>query len=76
MRALAGAYLFGIPLLYTMEMWWIGTFAPLLNLALFLVVAFSLNLTLAHLSGFKHSGRGLSGPGRRRAGGDPELPAA
>ena len=54
LRALGGAYLFGIPLLYTMEMWWIGTTSTLGRLLLFLALAFGLNLLLAAFSGFRH----------------------
>jgi putative integral membrane protein (TIGR02587 family) len=54
-RGLGGAYLFGIPLLYTMEMWWIGTLAGLGQLLLLLAMTFALNLVLAYFSGFKHN---------------------
>jgi putative integral membrane protein (TIGR02587 family) len=54
LRALGGAYLFGTPLLYTMEMWWLGTASPLWRLLLYLILAFGLNLMLASFSGFRH----------------------
>ncbi|MEP1125461.1 MAG: TIGR02587 family membrane protein [Ilumatobacter sp.] len=48
-RAVSGGLLFGVPLLYTMELWWVGehTDAPqmLLILALLAVVLIVLNLT-------------------------------
>jgi putative integral membrane protein (TIGR02587 family) len=53
-RALGGAYLFGIPLLYTLEMWSIGVTGEPGRLAVFLALAFALNLVLAYFSGFKH----------------------
>lgn len=52
-RAFGGAFLFGIPLLYTMEMWWIGEYADLWKLAVFLGLAFLANLGLVSLAGFK-----------------------
>lgn len=54
-RAFSGAYLFGIPLLYTMEMWWIGAYADLWKLVVFLAAAFLINLYLAASTGFKHT---------------------
>jgi putative integral membrane protein (TIGR02587 family) len=52
-RAFSGAFLFGIPLLFTMEMWWIGEFADLWKLLLFLLLAFLANIHLAYFAGFK-----------------------
>lgn len=45
--------LFGIPLLFTMEMWWIGESMPRVALLGFLAAVFVLNVALAHLSGFR-----------------------
>lgn len=49
LRATAGGFLFGIPMLYTMEVWWIGSsVAPpimLVAIATMLVVTFALNFT-------------------------------
>jgi putative integral membrane protein (TIGR02587 family) len=53
-RAVGGAMLFGMPLLFTMEMWWIGEHIARIPLLAFLGVAFLLNVALAHLSGFRH----------------------
>src|SRR5215208_8404542 len=52
-RALSGAFLFGVPLLYTMEMWWIGSYSELWRLGVFLVLALVLNFSLARFAGFK-----------------------
>jgi len=54
-RAASGAFVFAVPLLYTMEMWWIGTTADLWTLLLFLGVAFLIAFGLArsHTGGFK-----------------------
>ncbi|HEV2073516.1 MAG TPA: TIGR02587 family membrane protein [Thermomicrobiales bacterium] len=52
-RAFSGAYIFGIPLLFTMEMWWIGQYADLWKLLVFLGLAFAANLGLTYAAGFK-----------------------
>lgn len=52
-RAFSGAYLFGIPLVYTMEMWWIGSTLPAWQLLTILGVAFIANLGLNYFAGFK-----------------------
>ncbi|MDB9526496.1 TIGR02587 family membrane protein [Oscillatoria sp. CS-180] len=56
LRGAAGGFLFGIPLLYTMEVWWIGSWVepPIMLAAIvaMLVVVFALNLT----EGFRKSG--------------------
>ena len=53
-RAFSGAYIFGIPLLFTMEMWWIGEYADRWKLAAFFAVAFAANLGLNYVAGFKN----------------------
>lgn len=52
-RAFGGAALFGMPLLFTMEMWWIGEFQPRAHLIAFVVLAFVVNVALARMSGFR-----------------------
>lgn len=52
-RAFGGAALFGVPLLFTMEMWWIGEFQPRTHLLGFVVLAFGVNVLLARMSGFR-----------------------
>ena len=52
-RGLAGGFLFGIPLLYTMEAWWIGVYAEPWRLLLLLLFALVINWMLAHFSGFR-----------------------
>ncbi len=54
-RGFSGAYLFGIPLLFTMEMWWIGQYADLWKLVAFLAIAFLANLGLAYFAGFEQA---------------------
>lgn len=52
-RAFAGAYIFGIPLLFTMEMWWIGEYVDQWKLMVFVAVALVANLGLTYVAGFK-----------------------
>lgn len=52
-RAFSGAYIFGIPLLFTMEMWWIGEHAALWKLLAFLLVALVANFGFTYAAGFK-----------------------
>jgi putative integral membrane protein (TIGR02587 family) len=54
-RAFAGALIFGLPLLMTMEMWALGFYMDPLRLALFLVVMFPLLVGLAYYAGFERS---------------------
>ena len=55
LRAVSGGFIFATPLLYTMEMWWIGTTAELWKLLLFLGVAalISFGLARSRSGGFK-----------------------
>jgi putative integral membrane protein (TIGR02587 family) len=55
LRAISGGFIFATPLLYTMEMWWVGTTAELWKLMLFLGVAalISLGLARSRSGGFK-----------------------
>jgi len=52
-RAFGGAFLFGIPLLYTQETWNIGTYLDAGQLLLFLGLAFVVVFALSHMSGFR-----------------------
>lgn len=52
-RAFSGAYIFGIPLLFTMEMWWIGEYVDQWKLLVFVGLALIANLGLTHVAGFK-----------------------
>jgi putative integral membrane protein (TIGR02587 family) len=54
-RAFAGATIFGLPLLMTMEMWSLGFYMDPLRLALFLAVMFPLLVLLAYYAGFEES---------------------
>ena len=55
-RAFAGAIIFGLPLLMTMEMWALGFYMDPLRLALFLALMFPLLVVLAYYAGFEDSG--------------------
>jgi putative integral membrane protein (TIGR02587 family) len=52
-RALAGALVFALPMLMTMEMWWLGFYIDRLRLALLLVIMLPLLVLLAHYIGFE-----------------------
>lgn len=52
-RAFAGAAVFGIPLVYTMEMWWIGKSLPITHLLAVLSLGLLTNFGLAHVAGFR-----------------------
>ncbi len=52
-RAFSGAYIFGIPLLFTMEMWWIGEYADRWKMLTFVLLAFGANFGLSWVSGFR-----------------------
>jgi putative integral membrane protein (TIGR02587 family) len=54
-RAFAGALIFGLPMLMTMEMWALGFSMDPLRLALFLAVMFPLLVGLAYYAGFEQS---------------------
>ncbi len=53
LRAFSGAYIFGVPLLFTMEMWWIGTYAAWWKLLAFLLLALVANFGFTYAAGFK-----------------------
>ncbi|WP_029214715.1 TIGR02587 family membrane protein [Kallotenue papyrolyticum] len=54
-RGASGGFLFGIPLLYTMEVWWIGSHASPLRLLLALTLTFGLVLALNRTAGFRRT---------------------
>ena len=54
-RAFAGALLFALPLLMTMEMWALGFYAHPVRLLLFLAVNFLLLVGLSHFVGFERT---------------------
>ncbi|MGF7473851.1 DUF2391 family protein, partial [Salmonella enterica subsp. enterica serovar Minnesota] len=52
-RVFAGAILFSLPLLMTMEMWWLGFYLERTRLLLFVLVNFLVLVVLARISGFE-----------------------
>ena len=52
-RAIAGAIIFSLPLLMTMEMWWLGFYVDRLKLLQFILVNFLVLVGLARVSGFE-----------------------
>ena len=64
-RAFGGALIFALPLLMTMEMWWLGFYIDPLRLAVLVAVTLPLLVGLASRIGF--DGRGGAGRRRRRA---------
>jgi len=55
MRAAAGSFLFGIPLLYTVEVWAIGSSTNALRLLIVQAVTFVVVLLLTQIEGFRRS---------------------
>jgi len=53
-RAVSGAFLFGIPLLYTMEMWWLGQMSRPGHSLMVLSVALAANAVLVVAAGRHH----------------------
>ena len=54
-RAFGGAIIFGLPLLMTMEMWFLGFAAHPARLLLFLAVNFVVLVGLSRFGGFEHT---------------------
>jgi len=52
-RAYAGAVIFGLPLLMTMEMWWLGFYMPSWKLALLLLLFLPVLVVLSWHAGFE-----------------------
>jgi putative integral membrane protein (TIGR02587 family) len=54
-RAFGGAIFFSLPLLMTMEMWWLGFYMSRLHLALFMLFMIPVLVGLDHYAGFKET---------------------
>jgi putative integral membrane protein (TIGR02587 family) len=54
-RAFGGAIIFSLPLLMTMEMWYLGSYITDFRLALFLVLTIPLLIGLSHYIGFENT---------------------
>lgn len=55
MRGASGGFLFGIPLLYTMELWRIGSTAQPLEMLVILAVTFIIIFLINRTAGFRKS---------------------
>ena len=55
-RAVAGALIFGFPLLMTMEMWWLGFYIDRLRLFLLMLVTLATLVPLSYFVGFERTG--------------------
>ena len=55
-RAFAGAFLFAIPLLYTLEMWTLGATAAFWKLHVLLTLTICLNVIINYYAGFREEG--------------------
>jgi putative integral membrane protein (TIGR02587 family) len=56
-RAFGGAIFFSLPLLMTMEMWWLGFYMDRFRLAIFLVAFLPVLIGLSHYAGFEETDR-------------------
>lgn len=54
-RGAAGGFLFGIPLLYTMEVWWIGSFTKPLRMLVVIAATFVVVFLLNRTEGFRRT---------------------
>ena len=54
-RAFGGAIFFSLPLLMTMEMWWLGFYMDRLRLALFMLMMIPMLIGLDHYAGFEET---------------------
>jgi putative integral membrane protein (TIGR02587 family) len=55
-RGVSGGFLFGIPLLYTMEVWWIGSSVSVVRVFLAIVLTFGIVFILNRTAGFRKTG--------------------
>ena len=62
LRGLTGGFIVGIPLLYTMETWWLGQTVTMARALVFLAVAYGLNLAFVAFAGFRRGEAGSVRP--------------
>ena len=62
LRGLSGGFLIGVPLIYTMETWWIGKTATVVHTLAFLAIAYLVNLLFIIFAGFRRQEIGSSRP--------------
>jgi putative integral membrane protein (TIGR02587 family) len=56
-RGICGGFLFGIPLLYTMEIWWIGSFTTPQTMLVTIAITFAVVYMLNQTEGFRQKRR-------------------
>lgn len=56
LRSLCGAFLFGVPLIFTMEIWQLGRSVSVARVLGFLAIAFVIDVGLNYASGFRRGG--------------------
>jgi putative integral membrane protein (TIGR02587 family) len=61
-RGLTGGFLVGIPLIYTMETWWVGETISMPHALLFLALAYALNFAFVAYAGFREGEAGSHRP--------------
>lgn len=61
-RGLTGGFLIGIPLIYTMETWWIGETISMSRALLFLLLAYAFNFAFVAYAGFREGEAGSHRP--------------
>ncbi len=62
LRGLTGGFLVGVPLLYTMETWWLGQTVSMRWALAFLLVAYALNVGFVFFTGFRRREAGSHRP--------------
>ncbi|MCC6790582.1 MAG: DUF2391 family protein, partial [Thermomicrobiales bacterium] len=62
LRGLTGGFLVGIPLIYTMETWWIGETVSMPRAIAFVAVAYVINLAFVTVTGFRGRAPGARHP--------------
>jgi len=62
LRGLTGGYLVGIPLIYTMETWWIGETVSMPHALLFVAIAYLVSLSFVAVTGFRGTVPGARHP--------------
>ena len=52
-RGLCGGFIFSLPIIYTMEMWWLGHATPIGKILAFFVLSYAITVGLNYVSGFR-----------------------
>lgn len=62
LRGVTGGFLIGIPILYTMEAWWLGQVVSMVHAVVFLGFSYGLNLAFVFFTGFRSREAGSTRP--------------